>query len=89
VVELMTESLDALLEAGSRLRRAKARALYEDGVTMAAIGKLFGVTRQRVSCLIRPGTERGRPRRNGEPEGGELTDAELTDAEGTEELEAG
>jgi hypothetical protein len=68
VVELMTESLDALLEAGSRLRRAKARALHDDGVTMAAIGQLFGVTRQRVSTLIRPPTVRVRPRRRGEPD---------------------
>ncbi|MCU1449868.1 MAG: hypothetical protein JWP02_2038 [Acidimicrobiales bacterium] len=68
VVELMTESLDALLEAGSRLRRAKARALHDDGVTMAAIGKLFGVTRQRVSSLMRPPAGHTRPRRRGEAE---------------------
>jgi hypothetical protein len=81
VVELMTESLGALLEAGARLRRAKARALHEDGVTMEAIGQLFGVTRQRVSSLIRPPTEGGpgRPRRRGEPPSGT----------GDEDLEAG
>jgi DNA-directed RNA polymerase sigma subunit (sigma70/sigma32) len=67
VVELMTESLDALLEAGSRLRRAKARALHEEGVTMEAIGQLFGVTRQRVSSLLRPtGDGASRPKRRGE-----------------------
>jgi hypothetical protein len=67
VVELISESLDALIDAGSRLRRAKARALHADGVTMETIGELFGVTRQRVSSLIRPQSEDspGRPRRRG------------------------
>jgi hypothetical protein len=67
VVELVSESLDALIDAGSRLRRAKARALHDDGVTMETIGELFGVTRQRVSSLIRPQSEDGpgRPRRRG------------------------
>jgi hypothetical protein len=63
VVELMSESLGALIEAGARLRRAKARALYHDGVTMEAIAELFGVTRQRVSHLIHSEEEATPPQR--------------------------
>jgi hypothetical protein len=62
VVELMSESLGALIDAGARLRRAKARALYRDGVTMEAIAELFGVTRQRVSHLIHSEDEATPPR---------------------------
>ena len=34
-------------------RRAEARALYDEGLTMDEIATLFGVTRQRVSGLLR------------------------------------
>jgi Homeodomain-like domain-containing protein len=63
VVELMSESLGVLIDAGARLRRAKARALHREGVTMDAIAELFGVTRQRVSHLIRA-EEDGTPPRS-------------------------
>ena len=53
VVELATQSLEALMAAGARFRRAEARALHEDGMTMERIAALFGVTRQRVSALLR------------------------------------
>lgn len=49
------ENLDRLLEARSRLRRVQAKALYEEGMTMEEIAGLFGVTRQRVSVLLREG----------------------------------
>jgi transposase len=56
--QVTRENLDALLQASSRLRRAEAKALYGEGMTMEQIAALFGVTRQRVSVLLRDG-ERG------------------------------
>jgi DNA-binding transcriptional regulator LsrR (DeoR family) len=35
------------------VRRAEARALYAEGLTMDQIAERFGVTRQRVSALLR------------------------------------
>jgi hypothetical protein len=54
IPELVTENLERLFRAGSRLRRAEAAALHDEGVSMEKIGTLFGVTRQRVSALLRP-----------------------------------
>lgn len=53
IVELLTRNLSALATAGSRLRRLEARALHEEGLSMERIGRLFGVTRQRISELLR------------------------------------
>jgi len=53
IVEMTRDNLAALVEAGSRLRRAEARALHAEGMTMEQIAELFGVTRQRVSALLR------------------------------------
>jgi len=53
IVELTRDNLARLVEAGSRLRRAEARALHAEGMTMEQIAELFGVTRQRVSALLR------------------------------------
>jgi DNA-directed RNA polymerase sigma subunit (sigma70/sigma32) len=53
LVQLLTESADALHEYGSRVRRTEARALHREGMTMDQIARLFGVTRQRVSALLR------------------------------------
>ena len=53
IVELTRDNLAALVEAGSRLRRAEARALHAEGMTMEQIAELFGVSRQRVSALLR------------------------------------
>jgi hypothetical protein len=52
LVTLLAESQMRLTQAGARLRRAKARALYSEGKTMEEIAELFGVTRQRISALI-------------------------------------
>lgn len=52
IVEMIRGSLDDINEAGSRFRRAEARALHAAGLTMEEIGELFGVSRQRVSALI-------------------------------------
>lgn len=56
--QVTRENLDGLLQASGRLRRAEARALYVEGMTMEQIAALFGVTRQRVSVLLRD-AERG------------------------------
>ena len=53
IVEMLTGNLDRLLAAGAELRRAQARALHNEGATMEEIAKLFGVTRQRISALLR------------------------------------
>lgn len=53
IVELATNNIDALHDAGSRFRRAEAAALHREGLTMDRIAQLFGVTRQRVSALLR------------------------------------
>jgi len=54
IPELVSANLERLFEAGSRLRRAEAKALHDEGLSMDAIGELFGVTRQRVSALLKP-----------------------------------
>jgi DNA-directed RNA polymerase specialized sigma subunit len=52
-VQLITEATQALDQFGARVRRAEALALYEEGMTMEEIAEKFGVTRQRVSALLR------------------------------------
>ncbi len=54
IVELVTASLAALDTASAQVRRAKAQELHREGMTMETIADLFGVTRQRVSALLRP-----------------------------------
>jgi hypothetical protein len=53
LVQLVTESSTALHTSGASVRRAEARALYAEGLTMDQIAERFGVTRQRVSTLLR------------------------------------
>jgi hypothetical protein len=53
IVQLLTESSIALDSCGADVRRAEARALYAEGLTMEQIAERFGVTRQRVSTLLR------------------------------------
>jgi transposase len=53
LVQLVTESSTALDTSGASVRRAEARALYAEGQTMDQIAEGFGVTRQRVSTLLR------------------------------------
>jgi hypothetical protein len=53
IVNLLTESSTELDTCGASVRRAEARALYDEGLTMEQIAENFGVTRQRVSALLR------------------------------------
>ena len=53
IVQLLTESTNTLQVYGNRVRRTEAVALHHEGMTMDQIARLFGVTRQRVSALLR------------------------------------
>jgi DNA-directed RNA polymerase specialized sigma24 family protein len=53
ILELISQNLDDLYQAGGRLRRTQARALRAEGMSMEQIARLFGVTRQRVSALLK------------------------------------
>ena len=53
IVEILREHQDRLGRAGSRFRRAEARALRAEGMTLDEIAAVFGVTRQRVIALLR------------------------------------
>jgi hypothetical protein len=53
IVQLLTESTNLLHAYGNRVRRTEALALHKEGMTMDEIATLFGVTRQRVSALLR------------------------------------
>ena len=53
IVQLLTESSQILDDVGARVRRTEALALHEEGMTMDEIARKFGVTRQRVSTLLR------------------------------------
>jgi hypothetical protein len=52
VVEALTRVLDDLGTVGGRFRREEARALRREDVSITRIGKLFGVSRQRVSAIL-------------------------------------
>jgi hypothetical protein len=54
LVRQVAKVLHDLGQASSRLRRAEAQALHAEGVTTERIAELFGVTRQRISALLRP-----------------------------------
>lgn len=52
IVECVTRALDGLGAVGGRFRREEAVALHAEGETIAGIGRLFGVSRQRVSAYL-------------------------------------
>src|SRR3954465_8662778 len=53
IVQLVTESSRALDEHGGPVRRPEVLAPHDEGMTMEQIAEKFGVTRQRVSSLLR------------------------------------
>jgi hypothetical protein len=66
VVETVTRALDDLGTVGGRFRRDEAVALQRENVSITRIGKLFGVSRQRVSAILQerarqPGEETAEP----------------------------
>ncbi|BAN04053.1 hypothetical protein YM304_37390 [Ilumatobacter coccineus YM16-304] len=52
-VEMLSENIENLHGVGSRLRATQALALRDEGFTITDIADLFGVTRQRVSALLK------------------------------------
>lgn len=55
IIERITEVLDVIGAAGNRFRREQALALHGEDLSINRIAAMFGVTRQRVSALIRGG----------------------------------
>ena len=53
MVELISANMAALETAGAEFRAAEALALRAQGLTIEAIAELFGVTRQRISALLK------------------------------------
>ena len=53
VVELLSTNMVTLETAGAELRAAQALALRAEGLTIESVAQLFGVTRQRISALLR------------------------------------
>jgi len=53
VVESVSAVLSNLSRAGSTFRREQAHALQSEQVSINRIAALFGVTRQRISALLR------------------------------------
>ena len=53
LVQLLTQATELLQTYGNRVRTTEAKALYSEGMTMDQIARLFGVSRQRVSTLLR------------------------------------
>lgn len=54
-VAMLTENMAILDGVGSSFRFSLAHSLRDEGMTIAAIADLFGVTRQRISALLRQG----------------------------------
>lgn len=53
MVELVTSNMAALETTGAEFRAAEALALRAEGLTIETIAQLFGVTRQRISALLK------------------------------------
>ena len=64
VVEMISSVLTQLGETGSRFRREQALALRREDLSITRISELFGVSRQRISTILRerppPGGGAGR-----------------------------
>jgi hypothetical protein len=53
IVEQVSSAMNALATAGGQWRRTQAQALHDEQVSINRIAELYGVTRQRVSALLR------------------------------------
>jgi len=56
VVESISSVMSSLATAGHAWRREQAHALHNEDVSINRIAAMFGVTRQRISALLREGT---------------------------------
>lgn len=52
IIDAIGAAQDRLTTAAARFRRASARELHDAGLSLAEIGRLFGVSRQRISSLL-------------------------------------
>lgn len=52
IVEMLTLNIEELHEASARFRRAHARALRAEGMSIEQIASFFRVSRQRISALL-------------------------------------
>lgn len=52
-IEQVSQAVRVLTQEGNRFRRLETRALYAEGLTTAQIASVLGVSRQRVSALLR------------------------------------
>ena len=67
VVESISTVLGSLATAGHAWRREQASALHHEDVSINRIAALFGVTRQRISALLRERDDGSGPTAPGEP----------------------
>lgn len=54
IVQRIAMVIAALGDAGGHWRREQARALHRERLSVTRIAELYGVSRQRVSVLLRP-----------------------------------
>ena len=57
IVESISDVLGSMATAGHDWRREQANALQAEGVSINRIAAMFGVTRQRISALLREAGE--------------------------------
>jgi DNA-directed RNA polymerase specialized sigma24 family protein len=62
MTEQISQAVRVLASTGNRFRRAEARALYAEGLTMAQVAAVLGVSRQRVSALLHQGSDGESPK---------------------------
>lgn len=60
IVEHVSQALRVLTQEGNRFRRLEAQALYAEGLTTAQLATVLGVSRQRVSALLREDSDTDR-----------------------------
>ena len=65
IAEILTGTIHQFETAGTRFRQAEARALHDEGLTMEQIAELFGLTRQRISALLRDASAPAKSMRTG------------------------
>jgi len=53
VIEHVSRAVRVLTREGHLLRRLETQALYAEGLTMAQLATVLGVSRQRASALLR------------------------------------
>ena len=55
--QVTRDNVDELVRASAKLRWAEVKALHDEGLTMDRIAVLFGLTRQRISSLLKEGSD--------------------------------